>query len=152
MSVEECQKCNLLSHQSDLRDFVDYEAGSMHNWAAGYGGILDVPKEDRLRRVVAILEILKNLKEIKVLDFGSGEGEMMQAMSLHFEVDGLEPEEGARNKCLERGMKVYAATKEIESNQFDLITMFHVIEHLYNPASELQKILLLLKPGGILLI
>lgn len=34
-------------------------------------------------------------------------------------------------------------------NNFDVITMFDVVEHLYNPVDALKKICRLLKPGGV---
>ena len=29
----ECQKCSLVTHATDLSESVDYEHGTMHNWA-----------------------------------------------------------------------------------------------------------------------
>jgi len=39
---------------------------------------------------------------------------------------------------------------DFEGKQFDVISMQHVIEHIYEPAATMQEILKLLKPGGIL--
>lgn len=43
--VEECQNCKLVSHEKDLRQFVDYASGTMHAWASGYGGMLATPQK-----------------------------------------------------------------------------------------------------------
>jgi len=152
--VEECSKCHLVSHERDLREFINYESGSMHSWAAGYGGTLETPKEDVARRVQAIRKLAQDRPIKKILDFGSGNGEMIQALSKFFVVEGLEPESQARNNCIEVGMKVHESTEGTSenSNKFDLITLFHVVEHFYSPNIELSRIFDLLEPGGNIII
>jgi predicted SAM-dependent methyltransferase len=51
-------------------------------------------------------------------------------------------------------MRVHASTEALIINEkrFDLITLFHVVEHFYKPDTELARIYELLKPGGLLLI
>ena len=152
--VEECSNCHLVTHERDLREFIDYQSGSMHNWAAGYGGSLETPKEDILRRVEAIRILSLNHKVNSILDFGSGNGEMISALSEHFTVEGLEPEEQARAKCVSEGKKVSASIEELveSSAKFDLIALFHVVEHFYNPKIEFERIYDLLNPGGLLIL
>jgi 2-polyprenyl-3-methyl-5-hydroxy-6-metoxy-1,4-benzoquinol methylase len=143
-----------VSHEKDLREFVDYEAGSMHKWALGYGGTLASPAEDISRRVGEILELSKSFYIKSILDFGSGSGEMISALTRHFDVEGLEPEDQARKNCNKKGLCVHASTEEVKTmeKRFDLVTLFHVIEHFYKPDAELAGIYDLLKPGGLLLI
>lgn len=126
----------------------------MHSWAAGYGGTLETPKEDISRRVEAIRSLSQRHKVQRILDFGSGNGEMIGALSEYFIVEGLEPEEQARTKCIVDGKKVSTSIEELtkSSGKFDLVTLFHVVEHFYNPKIEFARILDLLKPGGILIV
>lgn len=152
--LRECSECRLVSHEVDLRAFTDYESGSMHAWSEGYGGTLETPEEDVIRRVRAI-DKLSTKKRIKtILDFGSGAGEMLFALAEAYEIQGLEPEESARKASTSRGMWVWENFEQLSSNsqQFDLITLFHVVEHFYHPFIELKRIFELLKPGGTLLI
>lgn len=152
--VDECSECGLVTHERDLREFINYESGSMHNWAAGYGGTLETPKEDISRRVDAIKKLSQIHRIEHILDFGSGNGEMVRALSKTFQVEGLEPEQLARQKCLEAGLKVSASIDDFNKSQskFDLITLFHVVEHFYNPKIEFTRIIELLRPGGILIV
>ncbi len=126
----------------------------MHSWAAGYGGTLETPKEDISRRVEAIRNLSQSRKLKRILDFGSGNGEMIAALSEHFTVEGLEPEEQARAKCLSDGKRVSASIEELarSTEKFDLIALFHVVEHFYNPKIEFARIYDLLNPGGLLII
>ncbi len=152
--VEECSNCHLVTHEQDLREFIDYQSGSMHSWAAGYGGTLETPKEDISRRVEAIRSLSQSHNVKRILDFGSGNGEMIAALSEHFTVEGLEPEEQARVKCISEGKKVSASIDELtkSSARFDLVVLFHVVEHFYSPKVEIARIYDLLNPGGYLII
>ena len=126
----------------------------MHSWASGYGGTLETPKEDISRRIEAIRNLSQNHAVKRILDFGSGNGEMMTALSEYFTVEGLEPEEQARAKCISEGKRVSASIEELakSSEKFDLITLFHVVEHFYNPKIEFERIYDLLNPGGLLIL
>ena len=126
----------------------------MHNWAAGYGGTLETPKEDISRRVEAIRTLSQSHKVKRILDFGSGNGEMISALSEYFSVEGLEPEEQTRVKCISDGKKVSASIDELtkSSAKFDLVVLFHVVEHFYNPKIEFAGIYELLNPGGLLIL
>jgi 2-polyprenyl-3-methyl-5-hydroxy-6-metoxy-1,4-benzoquinol methylase len=110
--------------------------------------------EDVSRRVSEILKLSETFKIETILDFGSGSGEMISALSEHFEVEGLEPEQQARENSKKQGMRVHASTEEAkkEKRNFNLVTLFHVVEHFYKPDTELAEIYELLKPGGLLLI
>ena len=126
----------------------------MHDWAAGYGGTLDTPKEDISRRIAAINSLASQSQINSVLDFGSGKGEMVFALSEFFNVSGLEPEDKARKDCLEENAEIFASAEEIQglNRKFDLVTLFHVVEHFYTPFIELDRVLNLLNSGGHLII
>lgn len=152
--VEECLSCRMVTHETDLREFIDYKAGSMHTWADSYGGTLKTPEEDISRRVQAVRSLTEDRPVVRILDFGSGNGEMIEALSFFFEVEGLEPEEQARLNCLNSGLKVSSSIEELtsEPRKFDAILLFHVVEHFYNARIELSRIFDLLSPKGFLVI
>lgn len=154
IGVVECANCLLVTHETDLRDSIDYKSGSMHAWASGYGGTMESPKEDISRRIEAINSLASQNPITSILDFGSGEGDMLSALSQNFESWGLEPEDTARENCQRRNLKVFGSIDEIQNmkSTFDLITLFHVVEHFYSPTLELQFIFDLLNPGGFLIV
>lgn len=78
----------------------------MHDWASGYGGTLDTPKEDISRRIAAINSLSSQSQINSILDFGSGKGEMVFALSEFFKVSGLEPEDNARKDCLKENAEI----------------------------------------------
>lgn len=152
--VVECKNCQLVTHETDLREFIDYKSGSMHNWTSGYGGTLDTPKEDISRRLSAINSLASQNKIDSILDFGSGQREIVFALSKYFNVSGLEPEDNARKDCLKENAEIFASAEEIQGldRKFDLVTLFHVVEHFYTPFLELSRVYELLNPGGYLII
>ena len=150
----ECQKCSLVTHATDLSESVDYEHGTMHNWALGYGGTLPGPAADTIRRVIAIDDLSERFVLKKILDFGCGDGEMIEALVSTYETVGIEPDQSAREIASQKGLEVYESpTSAIAKGvTVDAVTLFHVAEHFYEPTQELQFIYRLLKPNGLLII
>lgn len=96
------------------------------------------------------------LKQGKLLDIGSGTGAFLHYMQqIGWQVTGLEPDAGARAKAKEI-YQVEALPVEnlfsLETGQYDVITMWHVLEHVHEIHAYLQHLPMLLKPGGALLI
>jgi cyclopropane fatty-acyl-phospholipid synthase-like methyltransferase len=79
---------------------------------------------------------------------------MVFALSKYFNVSGLEPEDNARKDCLKENAEIFASAEEIQGldRKFDLVTLFHVVEHFYTPFLELSRVYELLNPGGYLII
>jgi len=98
----------------------------------------------------------------RVLDVGCSTGEFLTSISSHCEVEGIEPESRAAQWAERLGLNVHNGTlqsfvSERESagqdvGEYDLITMWHVLEHVPDPVVELKQLHNLLSPTGILLI
>jgi 2-polyprenyl-3-methyl-5-hydroxy-6-metoxy-1,4-benzoquinol methylase len=89
-----------------------------------------------------------------MLDIGCGEGHLLKiATEDGWQITGTEISVKATetaNQLLEN--KVLAGDildLNLPDNSFDLITIYHVIEHLIEPIPTLEKIKQLLKPNGI---
>ncbi|CAG7857085.1 hypothetical protein MCAMS1_01804 [biofilm metagenome] len=96
-------------------------------------------------------------KPQKILDVGTGGGEFAYLLqTLGHEVSGIEPNKGyAEYSKQEYGLSVQVGFIQ-DINQpdesFDLITIWHVLEHTENPYEVLTKLHSLLKPHGILVV
>ncbi|WP_159780312.1 bifunctional 2-polyprenyl-6-hydroxyphenol methylase/3-demethylubiquinol 3-O-methyltransferase UbiG [Flavobacterium sp. 9AF] len=89
----------------------------------------------------------------KILDIGAGTGDfLVEAKNKNWDVLGFEPNEKARKLALEKGIKFTDELENLESNQFDVITMWHVLEHIPNLEYQIEELKRLLKPNGILFI
>jgi len=88
-----------------------------------------------------------------ILDFGCGTGDFLSYMKINnWNSYGYEPNEKARELAKRKGLRLIENLNEIENHFFDVITLWHVFEHLDNPEEYLKSLKKLLKPKGTLII
>ena len=89
----------------------------------------------------------------KVLDYGTATGEFLYFLSQEtFSVSGVEPNKKAREQAnLLLGDKVRVSIDEID-DKFDVITLWHVLEHLPHPEKTIGQLKEKLAEDGILII
>ncbi|WP_299548915.1 class I SAM-dependent methyltransferase [Seonamhaeicola sp.] len=91
-----------------------------------------------------------------LLDVGCGTGDFLQeALKNNWTVSGIEPNEQARaiaNKKTNESVFEIEKLLEFETHSFDVITLWHVLEHLPNLEDHLAVFKKLLKPNGVLII
>ena len=90
-------------------------------------------------------------KKNRLLDIGCGNGDFLVfANDLGWEVTGLDVDKGAVDTALSKGLNVKLGGIESLNNDelFDMITLNHVIEHVYNPVELIQECYKYLNPGG----
>lgn len=101
------------------------------------------------------LNLINSLQANKglVLDIGAGTGDFLSvARQNGWKTVGVEPNEKAKSIALQKGVSFVKQTSELESNSFDVITMWHVLEHVPNLDNQIKELKRLLKPMGTLLI
>jgi SAM-dependent methyltransferase len=103
-----------------------------------------------------IIRNVTGLKRGNLLDIGSGTGHFANIMKLAgWQVKGIEINEKARNSSIMRfGLEIIGTDRisDLESESFDCITLWHVLEHFHDPFKYASDITRLLKPGGLCLI
>lgn len=92
----------------------------------------------------------------KLLDVGAGTGAFLHTMKqANWDVLGLEPDNTAREVAQNKYAIQLLAPNELFSlsaNQFDCITMWHVLEHVHNLHGYLEQYFQILKEEGRLVI
>ena len=88
-----------------------------------------------------------------ILDIGAGTGDfLLEAKKKGWEINGIEPDEQARDLALKKGVKLEEGSENFDSGKFDVITMWHVFEHVYDLKKQIIELEHLLKKGGLLVI
>ena len=89
----------------------------------------------------------------KILDIGAGTGDfLLEAKNKNWETVGVEPNEKAKSIAINKGVLFADTIEKLESNSFDVITLWHVLEHVPDVAHQVAELKRLLKPSGTLII
>jgi 2-polyprenyl-3-methyl-5-hydroxy-6-metoxy-1,4-benzoquinol methylase len=89
----------------------------------------------------------------RILDIGAGTGEFLSiAKQNGWETIGVEPSEKAKQIAINKGISFVPNLAELENHSFDVITMWHVLEHVPNLDQQIKELKRLLKPSGSLII
>ena len=111
-----------------------------------------VVKKRSLKKKLGLINSLKkNAKSI--LDIGAGTGAFLSFIKSDFSyVTGIEPNQKARELAQEKGVSLEQDLNDVRDKLFDVITMWHVLEHVPNLEETIRDVEALLKPNGILII
>ena len=106
--------------------------------------------EDNARRSADFSRYIRNKRW---LDFGCGLGGMLDEMATEASwAAGLEPNRERAGIVSAKGHNVVSTLGEIEEDSLDVVTLFHVLEHITDPVKVLQGIRRVLRPGGTVLV
>lgn len=149
LEIFECCDCGLVFLSQDNHiDETFYENSNMHQ-------IFDFNKwrNETLVDDTRRFEFLKiSMQNKKVLDFGSGNGGFLKlTKNISKEVLGVELEKAIIPFYKEENIPLENSLDNI-SEKFDIITSFHVIEHIKEPLIILEKLKKLLEDNGNLII
>ncbi len=129
-----------VSHSSSKKGVIN----RIYHWVRWYS----------LKRKVSLINSLS--KEKRVLDIGAGTGHFLkQAKLAGWKVTGLEPDSDARSLAKSvNGVDLLdqQTLYSLEKESFDVITMWHVLEHVYHLKKDVKRITELLAPEGTLVV
>ncbi|MBQ7878228.1 MAG: class I SAM-dependent methyltransferase [Bacteroidaceae bacterium] len=109
-----------------------------------------------LRRKVALVKKLTMLREGKILDYGAGTGYFARAMKdAGWSVTAIEKSENARKYSMETFNFEMLSEENftcLPQESFDVISMWHVMEHIQNLDAFWMQLSLLLDESGVLIV
>lgn len=159
-----CQHCQLVfftprPHPEELRKFYDtlaYREG--YEQSPMVGQTFAQARYHQLNSIIKkFAPHLLTLSSRRMLDIGCGVGDLLKlAAQDGWTVTGTEISAQAAAKAnayLQNQVLVgELSSLKLPENSYDLITIYHVIEHLLDPVDILVKIHRLLKPQGMVLV
>jgi SAM-dependent methyltransferase len=118
-----------------------------------------VEEREKPWRELMATERLNDLKRFvtsgRLLEIGCSTGEMIAASRLSFQASGVEADRQTSLIARSRGLNCFNGTlsdARFPDNHFDVVALYHVIEHYHSPRAELVEMRRILKPGGWLVI
>ena len=159
--IHECLKCGLLFTEprpkpEEIGKYYQSEEYYSHqeNKKGLIPRIYEIVKGFNLKKKYNLAT--KGLKPGKVLDIGCGVADFLKTMEKNNWIcTGIEPSENAKEIARKRVKAELLEPKEIsqlDDESFDLITMWHVLEHVDNLKEEIHQLQRLLKKGGRLVL
>lgn len=133
-------------YESD--DYISHTDGKRTLFEKLYHVIKGIALKQKISLVNRHATIKGNL-----LDLGAGTGEfLMTAKQKGWSVVGVEPSEKARSIASTKNIELITSTSTLAENSFDVITMWHVLEHVPGYNQQIIELKRLLKPDGVLIV
>ncbi len=131
-----------------------YESDAYISHTDGRKSIFEIAyqtaKTIALRRKLKLVS--KLAKNRSLLDIGAGTGDFVKvAKNSGWKVAGSEPSSKAREIAKPKGIELNNDTSSI-ADTFDVITMWHVLEHVSDLDYQIQELKRLIKPDGTIII
>ena len=109
-------------------------------------------REQSLRGINEITTFLDECSPGKILDIGCGPGWLLSYLNNNWEKYGVEISKFASKNASKFGKVFNGPLEEFSGENFDIIVMNHVIEHIKDPLLAIKNVKTMLKEDGTLII
>ncbi len=111
-----------------------------------------VVKNSALKSKLKLINKLQKTKGV-LLDIGAGTGDFLIIANQNgWQTIGVEPSDKAKQIAKTKNVSYIESTRGLEDHSIDVITMWHVLEHVTDVNSQIKELKRLLKPNGTILI
>ena len=132
----------------EFEDYISHTDGKRTLFEKMYHFI----KRKAIRDKVSLINSYQPLKG-RILDIGAGTGDfLLECKNQNWDILGIEPNDKAKGIAVGKGIKFGDTIEKLESNSFDMITMWHVLEHVPDVEHQVAELKRLLKPSGTIII
>ncbi|MSP85699.1 MAG: class I SAM-dependent methyltransferase [Flavobacteriaceae bacterium] len=138
----------ILSSYYESNDYISHTDSKRSLFEKAYHFLKGIALKNKLN-------LINNCSSSKgnLLDIGAGTGDfLLSAKQNGWDSIGVEPNEKAKAMAVKKGVEFSASTEELESHTFDVITMWHVLEHVPNIENQIKELKRLIKPNGTIII
>lgn len=129
---------NYISHTDSKKSVLDKV----------YQSVKNITLKRKLKLINSFGTSTKN-----ILDVGAGTGDFLKVCKDNsWNVFGTEPNVDARNIAAKKGVMLHEDLSKIKNSKFDVITLWHVLEHVENLQEYISELENLLAENGRLII
>ncbi|MCH3883788.1 class I SAM-dependent methyltransferase [Tenacibaculum sp. MSW2] len=133
-----------------------YESENYISHTDGKKGVFEkvyqLVKNYTLKRKLKLINSF-NSEEKTILDIGAGTGDFLATCKNdNWQVLGIEPNKKAREIAASKNITLQENISVVKNKKFDVITLWHVLEHVENLEEYIQQLKALLKENGTLII
>jgi 2-polyprenyl-3-methyl-5-hydroxy-6-metoxy-1,4-benzoquinol methylase len=129
-------------------NYISHTDGNKTLFEKAYQFVKNIALKNKLS---LINDLSKN--KGKILDIGAGVGDFLATAHQNgWETIGVEPNPKAREIAEKKGVSFVDKTENLLDNSFDIIAMWHVLEHVPDLEIQLNELKRLLKPNGHIII
>jgi 2-polyprenyl-3-methyl-5-hydroxy-6-metoxy-1,4-benzoquinol methylase len=133
-------------YESD--DYISHTDGKRSLFEKLYHAV----KQKALRDKISLIQGFKPSKG-NLLDIGAGTGDfLIEAKKSGWVTTGIEPSDKAKSIAKQKGVVFSEALSAIQDHSQDVITMWHVLEHVPDVEAQIKELKRILKPDGVLIV
>ena len=131
----------------ESEDYISHTDGKRSLFERMYHLIKNIALKNKLKLINA------QSSKGTLLDIGAGTGDfLVVAKNDGWQTTGIEPSIKAKTIAINKGVNFADNLSDFKANSFDVITMWHVLEHVPNLDEYILELKRLLKPTGTILI
>jgi len=138
----------LLPKYYESEDYISHTDGKRSLFEKAYHFVKNIALKSKTDLIFSLQK-----EKGSLLDIGAGTGDFIIAAKQNgWNVTGFEPSEKAKAIAVQKGVSFCNQTQDLPDHSFDVITMWHVLEHVPDTEQQIKELKRLLKPTGNILI
>jgi 2-polyprenyl-3-methyl-5-hydroxy-6-metoxy-1,4-benzoquinol methylase len=131
----------------ESKDYISHTDGNKSLFEKLYQFVKSIALKNKLKL------INEQSPKGRILDIGAGVGDFLSVCKNDgWQTVGIEPSEKAKAIAIQKGVSFVNDLASLENNSFDIITMWHVLEHVPNLEEYISELKRLIKPNGTIII
>ena len=132
----------------DSPNYISHTDGNKTLFEKLYQAVKNIALKNKLNLINSLSE-----NKGKILDIGAGTGDFLAFVKQNgWQTIGVELSQKAKEIAIKKGVQFVNEISELENQSFDIITMWHVLEHVPDLEKQIQELKRLLKPNGTLIV